>query len=301
MYKIAFTFKLAGMLVQILKQFFKLIWKNMLVFFSSSNSSKGLILRLYYLSCFIILNYYIFLDFTSVIIYNFIILTGAPFFIIYINFTGLVLIFTLFTLLSLISCYFLYFKSFLKNYNLMQYTYEEVLVFHYTPITNSFNSEFSLIIDHINLSFILLTLIILFLAIIFTWSYMSKEVFRSYFLYLLYFFGWSMILFLSANSFPTLLLGWELIGISSYLLINFWTTRISTFKSAFKAMIFNKLSDACLISAFIIYICTGPDNGVRFLNNIFLINHDLLVFGHRLPLEALFVLFITVAAFIKSA
>lgn len=48
-----------------------------------------------------------------------------------------------------------------------------------------------------------------------------------------------------------LYLGWELIGLTSFLLINFWTTRRGTMKSAFKAFIFNKLSDIFILLPFI--------------------------------------------------
>jgi NADH:ubiquinone oxidoreductase subunit 5 (subunit L)/multisubunit Na+/H+ antiporter MnhA subunit len=43
-----------------------------------------------------------------------------------------------------------------------------------------------------------------------------------------------------------LFLGWELIGLTSFLLINFWTLRRGTLKAAIKAFTFNKLSDIFL-------------------------------------------------------
>jgi NADH-ubiquinone oxidoreductase chain 5 len=38
-------------------------------------------------------------------------------------------------------------------------------------------------------------------------------------------------------------LGWEGIGLASYLLINFWFTRIQANKAAIKAMIMNRIGD----------------------------------------------------------
>ena len=43
----------------------------------------------------------------------------------------------------------------------------------------------------------------------------------------------SMILLVWAGNWITLILGWELIGITSFLLINFWTNKILTLKCAF--------------------------------------------------------------------
>lgn len=38
-----------------------------------------------------------------------------------------------------------------------------------------------------------------------------------------------------------------MIGLTSFLLINFWQTRVGTLKSAFKAYSFNKFSDSSLL------------------------------------------------------
>ena len=50
-------------------------------------------------------------------------------------------------------------------------------------------------------------------------------------------------------------LGWEGIGLSSYLLINFWFTRLQANKAAIKAMIINRIGDFGLaLGIFMIYI-----------------------------------------------
>ncbi len=61
-----------------------------------------------------------------------------------------------------------------------------------------------------------------------------------------------MILLLMAGNWITLILGWELIGITSFILINFWANKITTLKSAFKAFSFNKVSDCFLILSFLL-------------------------------------------------
>lgn len=115
----------------------------------------------------------------------------------------------------------------------------------------------SLYIDTISYSFSLLTALIGSAVYFYAFSYMRFEKNILNFLIYLEIFKLSMILLIWANSWFSLILGWELIGASSFLLINFWTSKITTFKSAFKALSFNKLSDAALISAACISLWFG--------------------------------------------
>ena len=52
-----------------------------------------------------------------------------------------------------------------------------------------------------------------------------------------------MLILVTADNFLALFLGWEGVGLSSYLLINFWYTRLQANKSAIKAMLVNRLGD----------------------------------------------------------
>lgn len=75
-----------------------------------------------------------------------------------------------------------------------------------------------------------------------------------------------MLILLLANNLFTIFLGWELIGLASFFLINFWTNRRATLKSSFKAFIFNLFSDVCLLGAFVIlFYLTGSDDCTTIL------------------------------------
>ena len=111
-----------------------------------------------------------------------------------------------------------------------------------------------------------------------------------------------MILLVMAGSWFTLLLGWELIGITSFLLINFWTSKVTTLKSAFKAFVFNKISDAALILA----VCLSFSAGYNYVNSgSAFIGHlasTSIFFGHiSLSYASLFLFLLIVASCCKSA
>lgn len=59
-----------------------------------------------------------------------------------------------------------------------------------------------------------------------------------------------MLVLVTGDSYLTMFIGWEGIGISSYLLINFWFTRIQANKSAILALTMNRVGDMFLSIGF---------------------------------------------------
>lgn len=78
--------------------------------------------------------------------------------------------------------------------------------------------------------------------------YMYTDPFLSRFLSYLSLFTFFMLLLVSANNFLVLFMGWEGVGLCSYLLISFWYTRAQAGKSATKAFLINKIGDLFLLS-----------------------------------------------------
>lgn len=56
-----------------------------------------------------------------------------------------------------------------------------------------------------------------------------------------------MLILVTADNFIQMFVGWEGVGLCSYLLINFWFTRIQANKAAIKAMIMNRIGDFGLV------------------------------------------------------
>ena len=78
---------------------------------------------------------------------------------------------------------------------------------------------------------------------VFSTSYMKDdEKYTSYFTYF-NFFVFSMLLLVMSSNFLVMFMGWELVGLSSYLLISFWSNKESASKAGNKAFIINRIGD----------------------------------------------------------
>ena len=85
-------------------------------------------------------------------------------------------------------------------------------------------------------------------------EYMAHDPHLARFMSYLSLFTFFMLILITANNFLQLFVGWEGVGLCSYLLINFWFTRIQANKAAIKAMLVNRVGDFFLLLAlFTIY------------------------------------------------
>ena len=114
-------------------------------------------------------------------------------------------------------------------------------------LNSNYKIFFDLYIDNISLSFSFLTLSIAIFVYNFTFAYFRYEPLVDRLIVLLNLFIISMMFLVSSGNLISLFLGWEMIGLTSFFLINFWVSRIGTLKAAFKAYSFNKISDLFLL------------------------------------------------------
>src|SRR5947208_11836996 len=78
---------------------------------------------------------------------------------------------------------------------------------------------------------------------IYSWSYMRDDPGFSRFFACLSLFTFSMLGIVLANNFLQLFIFWELVGVSSYLLIAFWFEKPAAADAGKKAFITNRLGD----------------------------------------------------------
>jgi len=87
--------------------------------------------------------------------------------------------------------------------------------------------------------------------------YMYTDPFLTRFLSYLSFFTFFMLILVSSANLLVLFLGWEGVGLCSYLLIGFWYTRAQAGKAATKAFLVNKIGDLFLLTSICIVVVTA--------------------------------------------
>lgn len=94
----------------------------------------------------------------------------------------------------------------------------------------------------------MLTLVTIVAAMVFFYSiyYMEYDPHIVTFWGYVFLFEFFMFVLVAADNFLMLIVGWEGIGLCSYLLIGFWYTRLAANKAAMKAMIVNSIGDTAL-------------------------------------------------------
>ena len=78
-------------------------------------------------------------------------------------------------------------------------------------------------------------------------GYMSDDPHIPRFMSYLSLFTFFMLILVTADNLIQMFVGWEGVGLCSYLLINFWYTRIQANKAAIKAVIVNRIGDVGLV------------------------------------------------------
>ena len=169
-------------------------------------------------------------------------------------------------------------------------------------LANSLEINLEFYLDVVSFSFALLTTTIAVFVNLYAFSYFRYEPNVDRLLLFINSFVISMVILVFAGNLALLFMGWELIGLTSFLLINFWATRVGTLKAAFKAYTFNKISDFFMLIGLLLCAITFNDLSIPAIltefdktNAFYLTN---IVHIHNLDFIALVFLG---ASFIKSA
>ena len=134
-------------------------------------------------------------------------------------------------------------------------------------------------------------------------EYMKTDPHLSRFMSYLSLFTFFMLILITANNFLQMFVGWEGVGVCSYLLINFWFTRIQANKAAIKAMLVNRIGDFFLLLAlFTIYFTFNSlDYDIVFSLVPLIRDYKIIIGIISIPLIDLICLLLFLGAMGKSA
>ncbi|MER3499213.1 MAG: NADH-quinone oxidoreductase subunit L [Chitinophagaceae bacterium] len=140
----------------------------------------------------------------------------------------------------------------LASFALSIYVFAEVKQGH-TAVVNYFNFinvaslkiPFAFQIDQLSAVFLLIITGVGFLIHVYSTSYMHEESTQHYGRYFSYLnlFVFSMLLLVMGSNFVIMFIGWEGVGLCSYLLIGYWFKNTEYTKAANKAFIMNRIGD----------------------------------------------------------
>jgi NADH-quinone oxidoreductase subunit L len=120
----------------------------------------------------------------------------------------------------------------------------------------NFNVDAGLLLDQLSICFVLLITGVGTLIHIYSISYMSHDPDRRRFFAFLNLFIAAMLLLVLGDSYLNLYVGWEGVGLASYLLIGFWNQKPAYATASKKAFVMNRVGDMGLSFAIMIAFAT---------------------------------------------
>ena len=127
----------------------------------------------------------------------------------------------------------------------------DTVVYRWVP-AGDFSIDIAMRVDPLSLTFLMLVTFVGTLIHIYSVGYMKHDPDRRRFFAYLNFFVASMLLLVLGNSYLVLFIGWEGVGLASYLLISFWNQVPENAAAGKKAFIMNRVGDMGMLIAMMI-------------------------------------------------
>jgi len=163
--------------------------------------------------------------------------------------------------------------------------------------------NWNFLFDSLSITMLVVISIISTLVHIYSYKYMKNDFGISRFMSYLSLFTFFMCIFVTADNFIQLFIGWEGIGICSYLLISFWFARLQATKAALKAIILNRIGDiGLIIGILLIYnLCLSVDFAVVFSVIPYYVDEVFILFGYEINYITLICFFLFMGTVAKSS
>lgn len=185
--------------------------------------------------------------------------------------------------------------------NILGYSYYTI-VFPWIYI-ESLQINWGFLIDPLTTTMLCIITSISSLVHLYSSGYMQTDPHVPRFMSYLSLFTFFMILLVSSDNLLQMFIGWEGVGFCSFLLINFWFTRIQANKAALKAMFVNRISDIFLvIGILLIFLAFKTVNYTTIFSICSLFKTHCITFGNfEINIITLICFFLLIGAMGKSA
>ena len=106
-----------------------------------------------------------------------------------------------------------------------------------------FSTSWGFLFDSLTVVMLVVVTCVSTLVHLYSTEYMGGDPHLPRFMSYLSLFTFFMLILVTADNFLQMFVGWEGVGLCSYLLINFWFARLQANKAAIKAMLVNRVGD----------------------------------------------------------
>jgi proton-translocating NADH-quinone oxidoreductase chain L len=206
-------------------------------------------------------------------------------------------------------CIFIFSSVIFLSYDCLQtlwlfdYPYINVKLGTFWINITNFSIEWGFFYDYLTFVMLFVVSLISLMVQIYSLGYMEHDPSKRRFFAYLQLFTFFMLFLVTADNIIQMFVGWEGVGICSYLLINFWYTRIQANKAAIKALLVNKVGDCAMLFAIVTIIYNFGT--VNYLELFFLIQlkepNLIELFGYNFATIDCICFFLTIGAMAKSA
>jgi NADH-quinone oxidoreductase subunit L len=194
----------------------------------------------------------------------------------------------------LVSCYAFYLtgiKTEVINVNLFKFVE-----------FSGFSSNWAIYIDGLTAIMLVVVSFVSSLVHLYSIGYMHDDENQPKFMAFLSLFTFFMLILIAARDFMQLFVGWEGVGLCSYLLIGFWYNKESANKASIKAFITNRVGDLALILGMCgIYYLFKTLDFIEIKNNLNLLSSVYSIFGFEVSIATLIAVLLFIGCMGKSA
>ena len=141
----------------------------------------------------------------------------------------------------------------------------ELPLFSWIP-AGEFSVNFGLMIDPLSMTFVMLVTFVGSLIHVYAIAYMAHDDARRRFFAYLNLFIAAMLILVLADSYAGLFVGWEGVGLASYLLIGFWNYVPANAVAAKKAFVMNRVGDMGLLIAMMAMVANFSTVNIEEVN-----------------------------------